>query len=223
MLAKPAGGGAPPSAPGSDSAPRRQLDGDGGGTGGRSLDPGTACPTHADVRYVKTSFGILSLREFAPRLAERVADAELEISNRTLADLPVLDLLRELHRRICVDLTLGISGRWRLQDVRVGGHHAPPYWEVPMLMHNYAADLDVRMACAGGGLGDRILDDLAFAEGRFLFIHPFEDFNGRVSRLFLAELLYRLDLPVIDPAASSAEGCVPNFWVRRLRLGRPSN
>ena len=72
-------------------------------------------------------------------------------------------------------------------------------------MRNYAADLEARMDSAGDGSGDRLLDDLAFAEGRLLHIHPFEDFNGRVSRLFLVELLYRLDLPVIDPAASSAE------------------
>ena len=169
------------------------------------MDPGTARPTHADARYVKTSFGILSLREFAPRLAERVAEAELEISNRTLADMPVLDLLRELHRRICADLAPEMRGRWRLQDVQVGSHHAPPHWEVPMLMHNFAADLEARMASTNPDSGDRILDDLAFAEGRLLFIHPFEDFNGRVSRLFLAELLYRLDLPMVDIAASSAE------------------
>lgn len=74
-----------------------------------------------------------------------------------------------------------------------------------MLMHSYAADLDARTGGMSPGSGDRILDDLAFAEGRLLFIHPFEDFNGRVSRLFLAELLYRMDLPLVDIATSSKE------------------
>ena len=74
-----------------------------------------------------------------------------------------------------------------------------------MLMRNYAADLEVRMGSLDTTPGERLIDDLAFAEGRLLHVHPFEDFNGRVSRLFLIELLYRLDLPVIDPAASSAE------------------
>ena len=204
-MAKPTGRGAPPSAPGSDSPPCRQLYGDGRRTGGRGLDPGTSRPPHAATRYIETSSGILSYRELAPLLAERIADVELEISNRTLTDLPVLDLLLDLHRRICMDLTPKIAGRWRLRDVRVGEHDPPPHWEVPMLMHNYAADLEARTASAKPDSGDRILDDLAFAEGRLLFIHPFEDFNGRVSRLFLFELLYRLDLPVIDPATSSEE------------------
>ena len=39
---------------------------------------------------------------------------------------------------------------------------------------------------------------LAFAEGRLLSIHPFRDFNGRVTRLFLPWLLRRLQLPPVD-------------------------
>lgn len=38
-----------------------------------------------------------------------------------------------------------------------------------------------------------------------LHIHPFEDFNGRVTRLFLIELLYRLELPIVDPATDAGE------------------
>ena len=74
-----------------------------------------------------------------------------------------------------------------------------------MLMRNYAADREVRLTGLDDNSGERLIDDLTFAEGRLLHIHPFEDFNGRVSRLFLIELLYRLDLPVIDPASSSPE------------------
>ena len=46
---------------------------------------------------------------------------------------------------------------------------------------------------------DRTLECLAFAQGRLLWIHPFEDFNGRLTRAFLAELLQRLDMPALDP------------------------
>ncbi len=50
-----------------------------------------------------------------------------------------------------------------------------------------------------------MIDDLTFAEGRLLHIHPFEDFNGRVTRLLLIELTCRLDLPEVDPAVSREE------------------
>ena len=44
-----------------------------------------------------------------------------------------------------------------------------------------------------------MLEFLAFAEGRLLSVHPFEDFNGRTTRVLLAELLNRLRLPALDP------------------------
>lgn len=44
---------------------------------------------------------------------------------------------------------------------------------------------------------DTLLEPLAFAEGRLLSVHPFLDFNGRVTRMLLFSLLYRLDLPPV--------------------------
>jgi len=45
-------------------------------------------------------------------------------------------------------------------------------------------------------LAERVLRvEARIAEGRFLTIHPFTDFNGRTIRLFLLELLRRFDLP----------------------------
>ena len=204
-LARTATGGAPPPPPGGDSPSRRQLHGDGGRTGGRGMDSGTTRAPHSATRHVETAVGILSYGELAPFLAERVAHTELAISDREVAGLSIHDLLLELHRRICTDLNPDIAGRWRLRDVRVGDHQAPPYWQVPMLMHDYATDLETRLAHLDDNSGERLIDDLAFAEGRLLHVHPFEDFNGRVSRLFLVELSYRLNLPVIDPATSSEE------------------
>lgn len=38
-----------------------------------------------------------------------------------------------------------------------------------------------------------------------LSIHPFADFNGRVTRLWLIVLLRRLDLPDVDPTPREPE------------------
>lgn len=122
-LAQPvAGGTPPPPPPGGDSPSRRQLDGDGGRAGERGVDSGTTRPPHSATRYIETLVGILSHQELAPLLAERVADAELTISDRRFADLPLHGLVLDLHRRVCVDLTPEMAGRWRLRDVRVGRH-----------------------------------------------------------------------------------------------------
>lgn len=200
-LAEPPSGRTAAAPSGSDSTPRGPLDGDGGGTGRREPDPGTTRPPHAATRYLDTTLGVLSYQELALHLSDRVADTEHAIALRAFAAHPLDEaLFLGLHRRICGDLTPGIAGRWRTRDVQVGEHHPPPSWRVAILMHEYAADLAVRVEHAPENTEQRLLETLAFAEGQLLHIHPFEDFNGRVTRLFLVELLYRLELPIIDPA-----------------------
>jgi CRISPR-associated endonuclease/helicase Cas3 len=46
------------------------------------------------------------------------------------------------------------------------------------------------------------LETLAFAEGRLLTDHPFVDFDGRVTRLWLLEILHRARLPQIKLTAT---------------------
>ena len=62
---------------------------------------------------------------------------------------------------------------------------------------------------------ESLLELLSFAEGRLLHIHPFEDFNGRVSRLFLLELLHRLDLPVVTLAPEAGAATAAYFAALR--------
>ena len=203
-VAQPAARRASPPPFGGDSPPCGELHGNGGRTRGRGVDSAKTRTPHSATRYVETAVGILSYQELAPLLAERVGNTEVAIVNRTLPDATIHDLLLEIHRRICADLTPDIAGRWRLRDVRVSDHRPPPYWQVSVLMRNYASDLDARLA-AWDNDPERSIETLTFAEGRLLEIHPFEDFNGRATRLLLTELMCRLDLPAIDPAASSAE------------------
>ena len=89
--------------------------------------------------------------------------------------------------------------------MRVGNLTPPLPHQVPVLVRDYGADLLARWPAATASIGDLTLELLAFAEGRFLSIHPFQDFNGRAIRLFLLELLRRLDLPrvVLAPESES--------------------
>jgi CRISPR-associated endonuclease/helicase Cas3 len=135
----------------------------------------------------------------APLLAERVLLVERDIAAGIFTSRGCCaDLILEYHHRIAGDLCPEWAGRWRDAEVRVGEHHPPPPYRVPLLMHDYDADLRVRLENAAGHMDDLLLESLAFAEGRLLSIHPFTDFNGRVTRLFLRELLHRLDLPPVD-------------------------
>ena len=162
------------------------------------MAPETSPPGGA-TRYIETSRGLLSYSQLAPLLAEQVLRVEREIASATFSDERLSpELILEFHRQITGELCPQWAGLWRDAEVRVGEHHPPPPYRVPMLMRDYGEDLRVRLENASRSIDDLLLETLAFAEGRLLSIHPFPDFNGRVTRLFLRELLRRLDLPPVD-------------------------
>jgi CRISPR-associated endonuclease/helicase Cas3 len=202
-LARSAGSGETPHPLAAHSPERGPEHGLRGGTGEPgSPGSGTRAPARATC-HLQTRLGVLTYTELAPHLAGRVHDTEDrieagEFSNRPLDDAFIL----ELQRTLCADLVPDLAG-WRRHDVQVGQHTPPEFYRVPVLMREYAQDLAARLD-QGTVISDLLLETLAFAEGRLLYIHPFADFNGRVTRLFLRELLRRLDIPVVDLAPAPA-------------------
>ncbi|MDP2155405.1 MAG: Fic family protein [Sulfuricella sp.] len=82
---------------------------------------------------------------------------------------------------------------------------------------------------------ESIAELLAWTDWRFQWIHPFKDFNGRVGRILLIALAYKLALPPVDPAsdesgkevyfgalrAADVGNLVPltDLWLNRLLQG----
>jgi CRISPR-associated endonuclease/helicase Cas3 len=174
------------------------------GRTGEPAEPPRDTRPERGTRFVETTLGVLSYTQLAPLLAERAVLVEAGIE-RGLYGESLLDeaLFLEIHRRIAGDLVPDWAGRWRAIEVRVGNLQPPPPHLVAQRMHDYCLDLQARWPAAAASLSELTIEFLAFAEGRFLTIHPFQDFNGRVIRLFLSELLRRLDLP---PVRLEAEG-----------------
>ncbi len=163
------------------------------------------------TRHLETARGILSYSELAPLLADRVAAVEASIFKGEFSSASLDEALPlELHRRLAGDLVPAWAGRWRDQAVTVGRMEPPPPFQVPLLMRDYARDLQARWPAAASE-SEWLLELLAFAEGRFLAIHPFRDFNGRTIRVFLLELLRRLDLPRVELAPQTEAGRVEYF------------
>jgi CRISPR-associated endonuclease/helicase Cas3 len=143
----------------------------------------------------------------APLLAEQVLRVERLIASGAFAAEPFApELLLQIHQQIAGTLVPEWAGRWRDAEVRVGEHHPPPPYRVPILIRDYGEDLRVRLENVSARLDELVLETLAFAEGRLLSIHPFTDFNGRVTRLFLRELLRRLELPPVDLVPTDSPG-----------------
>ena len=168
---------------------------------------GETTPPSGATRFIDTTRGVLSYAQLAPLLAERVLGVERAIASDVFAAQPLApELILQFHSHIAGDLVPDWAGRWRNAEVRVGLHHPPPPYRVPMLMRDYGEDVRIRLANATGHIDELLLETLAFAEGRLLSIHPFTDFNGRVTRLFLRELLHRLKLPPVDLVPTDSTG-----------------
>lgn len=181
---------------------------------------GDTTPPGGAPRFIQTTRGLLSYSQLAPLLAERVLRVETAIASGNYAEQELQgDLLFRFHSEIAGDLVPEWAGHWRDAEVRVGEHHPPPPYRVPMLMRDYGEDLRTRMENASGRMDALLLELLAFAEGRLLSIHPFNDFNGRVARLFLRELLRRLDLPPVDLAPADEAGRSDYFAALRAGDG----
>ena len=176
-----------------------------GGAGGHPDDPRDTRPDRA-TRFVETTLGVLSYTQLAPLLGERVTRLEESIQAEEFqARLLDENLLTEFHTRICGDLTPEWAGKWRAVNVTVGPLTPPAPHQLPMLMRAYLLDLQARWDAANADDIDLTLEFLAFAEGRFLSIHPFRDFNGRTIRVLLTELLRRLDYPLVNLAPENDE------------------
>ncbi len=204
-LAPPTGGDEAPPPLGGHPGGRSGEHGFRERTGAAGDDSRDTRPDRA-TRFVETTRGLLSYTALAPLLAERVAIAEAALYSGAWSEHPLDEaLLLDLHGRICGDLVPDWAGRWREVAVRVGRLEPPAPHLIAGEMRLYAGDLAARWPAAAESVSDLTLEFLAFAEGRFLTVHPFRDFNGRIVRLFLLELLRRLDLPRVvlapqDPA-----------------------
>lgn len=175
---------------------------------------GTTSP-QGSTRFVETTRGVLSFQQLAPLLAERALQIQEDIEEGRVATLPLDEtLLQDLHGRLCGDLIPDLAGRWRTIAVRVSDHEPPPAHLVPALIREYALDLAARGAGAPPENDHLFIETLAFAEGRLLSVHPFHDFNGRVTRLWLAEILRRAEWPLPDLVPSDEQG--KQFYLRAL-------
>jgi fido (protein-threonine AMPylation protein) len=194
---QPAGGVSP-----EDPGVHAELDGNGKRTSqpGASgeLDSSTQ-PANA-TRELNTSDGALPYRTIAERLAVNIArwlDGLLENAQDDIHITP--EWIRDVHRYIAGELFPEWAGRFRTIDVHVGTHMPPPAFEVAVQVGNFCLDLEERIRHLSGV--ESIATLLAWVDWRFQWIHPFKDFNGRMGRILLVALCYKLGLPPVDPTA----------------------
>ncbi|MGC2063409.1 MAG: Fic family protein, partial [Thermodesulfovibrionales bacterium] len=160
------------------------------------------------TRYLETALGIKSYAEVAEVLAVAVARSIEALIEKDPADIRISpEWICILHGDIAGGLFPDWAGRFRDINVQVGSHQPPPYFEVPIQIRLFCEDLSARLTNTSGQADiEKIAETLAFADWRFQWIHPFKDFNGRVGRILLSSVLYKLRLPPVETVSVDPEG-----------------
>ena len=78
--------------------------------------------------------------------------------------------------------------------------------QIPELIANLGADLKERLKHLNpkdDNFIENVVELLAWFQHRFVWIHPFQDYNGRTARMLTIFILLRLNLPPIEIKAKT--------------------
>lgn len=159
--------------------------------------------TIESTRLFETAEGKLSYPQLSERLALSLAHILEEILQSPPDQIVITsEWLCLRHQALAGGLFPNWAGRYRDVNVQVGEHLPPPFYEVPILMRLFCEDLAERLRHTPPRNNDAgaVAELLAWVDWRFQWIHPFKDFNGRIGRVLLATLLYKLALPHVITA-----------------------
>lgn len=161
--------------------------------------------------YRDTAFGILSRSKVIQLEKEGVKKA-LEYIIKLTEENPEItpQLIRDIHKTGFCFIFPDWAGNFRIEDVTVGEYEPPHYSLIPELIKNLCEDLSERLRHLPSPEQEEqflaeVISLLAWFQHRFVWIHPFKDYNGRVARLLTNLLLLNFDLPIFEIQAETVE------------------
>lgn len=155
--------------------------------------------------YKETAFGIIPRSKLLKLEIEGTKKGLEYISEVISKDKNVVitpELICKLH-----DISFGWifpnwAGHYRKIQVTFSDKEAPHYFQVPELIRNLCEDLSERLKHLSARENEafilEVVKVLSWFQHRFVFIHPFQDYNGRTARMFTILILLKLDLPPIE-------------------------
>lgn len=157
-----------------------------------------------ETSYHETVFGIIPRSRLIPLEIEGIKRAwDFVAKTKNHGRIPLTAaFLKKVHKIGFGWIFPEFGGQFRTIEVKVSKHTPPKSYLVPQLMEDLSRDLKVRFHHFPKIDDDRFIDSLveliAWAHHRFLWIHPFKDYNGRIGRLLINIILLNLDLPPIE-------------------------
>jgi len=159
--------------------------------------------------YKDTAFGILPRLKVVQLEKEGVKKALeyiIKLSEQKTEITP--QLICDIHEVGFGFIFPDWAGKFRTIDVTVGEYEPPHYSRIPELMQNLCDDLSERLSHLPSiEHEEQFLAEgislLAWFQHRFVWIHPFKDYNGRVARLLTNLLLLNLGFPMLEIRAET--------------------
>lgn len=157
-----------------------------------------------ETSYRETSFGIIPRSKLIPLEIEGIKRAwDFVLQKRKKTKITITPFfIKKLHKIGFAWIFSEVGGKFRTVEVTASDHIPPKYYLVPEHVDNYCKDIKVRLkhlpAIEKPEFLDELIRFLAWVHHRFLWIHPFKDYNGRIGRLLINVVLLSLDLPPIE-------------------------
>ncbi|MBU3979180.1 Fic family protein [Patescibacteria group bacterium] len=155
--------------------------------------------------YKDTAFGIISRSKLLKFEIEGIKKGLEYISSIVGKDKYTSitpELIRKLHEVSFGWIFPQWAGKYRKIQVTFSDKEAPQYFQVPELMANLCKDLIERLKYLPSKAKEEYIIEvvtlLAWFQYRFVFIHPFQDYNGRTARMLTILILLKLNLPPIE-------------------------
>ncbi len=160
--------------------------------------------------YKQTKYGILPRRkvlklEVVGTKKGLLLLNQLAKENKEIAP----DLIKRIHKESFSDILVEDAGKFRTIQVTYSGKEAPHFSKLSEMIKILCDDTEYAIAHLPKPdeetFIERVVELLAHFQHRFVFIHPFVDYNGRTARMFTSYLLMRLNLPIIEIKADTGK------------------
>lgn len=154
--------------------------------------------------FKETAFGVISRKRLFALELEGTKKG-LEFVKSVVAGKQEIEitpeLILEIHKRSFGYIFPDWAGKYRTIRVEFSGKETILPYQVPEQIYNLCADLKIRLANIRSNVRDFIstaVNLLAWFQHRFVWIHPFPDYNGRTARILTILILFKLNLPAIE-------------------------
>jgi len=188
----------------------------------------TSTKPEGTTSYKETAFGIIP-RSKLLKLEIEGTKRGLDFINckiskdKTIKITP--EIICKLHKVSFSWIFPKWAGKFRIIQVTISGKEAPPYFKIPELAVSLCQDLEERLKHLPKPQTNKYIFEvvklLAWFQHKFVVIHPFQDYNGRMARMLTILLLLKLNLPPIEIKAEKRSD--RKRYIKAMREGDKGN